>query len=387
MGSPKSYDVVVVGAGPAGSSTALFLAQSGVSVLVIEEHPVVGEPLSCAEGVDQAGLREFFSPRANWIAAEVDGAVFRTADNRSFEVRFPRVGYILERRAFDRDLAALAAQAGAEVRVGVRAVGVGGEEVVVESQAGRERIGFRVLVGADGAASRVGSWFGLKTRVPRDRLYACAQYYLAGVDSNDRLVEFLVGPEIAPGGYGWVFPKGPGCANVGVGVTPGMADHSPMWYLERLIEWRFPKAQRLARMGGVVSTGLLERFSTDRLVLVGDAARLTDPLSGAGIINAIRSGSLSAEVVAQALKELNPSAERLSRYDRVLKEKIVQELRFRERVHNLYKRLSPEDFAALIDFGLKNFADRELSEINISEIVFKIIRSGPRFWRMAHALL
>jgi digeranylgeranylglycerophospholipid reductase len=381
------YDVVVVGAGPAGSTTALFLAQAGFSVLLLEEHPMIGEPLICAEGVEQAGLKKFFSPQPNWIAAEVNGAVFRTPDNRSFRVWSTGIGYILERKAFDRDLAAQAARAGAEVRIGVRAIGRDDQRLLVRSQAGIERIGFQVLIGADGVASRVGGWFGLDTRLKRDEMYACAQSYLAGVDMEESMVEFILGPDYAPGGYAWAFPKGPGCANIGVGIVPGLGIHSPAWYLERLINWRFPKAQSLARMAGAVPIRPLRRFSSNNLILVGDAARLTDPISGAGIINAIHSARCAAEVVAQVLKDDDPSRARLDHYDALLKAELVKELSFRKKVHNIYKKFSPDDFIALMDFGLEQMAGRELSEINLSAIVLQIIRSGPRFWRLARELL
>lgn len=382
-----NYDVIVVGAGPAGSATAYFLAQAGVEVLLIERHREIGVPLMCAEGVGREGLVKFFMPEPNWIAATLHGAIFHGDDNRSFRVNFKDVGYVLERKVFDRDLAAKAANAGATVLVGVEARGVEKNTLVVREDSRTTNKKFRLLVGADGIESKVSRWLGLDSRLNRTEIHSCAQYLLGNVPIESDYVEFVVGPEIAPGGYAWIFPKGEKIANVGLGISAHKASHSPAFYLERFIENRFPHAARLERMVGAVPAKILKHFSTDNLLVVGDAARLADPISGAGIINAIHSGFLAARVATEALKKGDTSKKFLKRYDDLLKKEIANELQFRKRVRDVYLKLNKNDFKLLIDFGLKTFADKEITDIDLKSIVFDIIKSSPHFLKLAGSLL
>jgi digeranylgeranylglycerophospholipid reductase len=383
----NSYDVIVVGAGPAGSAAAYFLAQAGVDVLLLERHREIGIPLMCAEGVGKEGLIKFFAPEDKWIAASLQGAIFRSDDNRSFKINFKDVGYILERKVFDRDLAAKAAEAGAAVAVGVQARGVENNTLIVRENSQTKKIVFRLLIAADGVESRVGRWFGLNTGLDRTEIHSCAQLLLGNIDTTPDYVEFIVGTDTAPGGYAWIFPKGKNTANVGIGISAHKAVHSPAFYLERYITLRFPAAARLEKMVGAVPAKILKNFSTDRCLLVGDAARVADPISGAGIVNGIHSGFLAARVAAEALKKGNTSKKFLRRYDNLLKKEIVNELQFRKRVRDIYVKLDKNDFKLLMDFGLKTLADKEMTDIDLKAIVFEIIKSSPQLAKLAGRML
>ncbi len=381
------YDVIIVGAGPAGSSTAYFLAKAGIDVLLLERHREIGVPLMCAEGVGREGLMKLFDPEGKWIAAFLHGAVFRGDDNRWFKVNFKNVGYILERKIFDRDLATKAAQGGATVMVGIQAHGVENNSLVIQDNLQTRRLHFRILVGADGVESRVGSWLGLDTRLHRTEIHSCAQFLLGNIDIEPDCVEFIIGPDTAPGGYAWIFPKGKKTANVGLGISAHAASHSPAYYLEQFIKNRFPAAARLEKMLGAVPAKVLKNFSTGNCLLVGDAARLADPISGAGIVNALHSGYLAAQVAVEALKKGDFSRKSLSRYDERLKKEITNELQFRKRIRDIYLKMNKNDFKLLMDFGLKTLANKEMTDIDLKSIVFDIIKSSPQFLKLAGSLL
>jgi digeranylgeranylglycerophospholipid reductase len=120
-------DMVVVGAGPAGSMAAKVAAEKGLKVALLEKRQEIGDPVRCAEGVSKAGLKEMVSPDPSWISAEVKGARIYAPDGTGLVMSEDRsgseVGYVLERKIFDRALAMQAAMAGAEVMVKTRALG------------------------------------------------------------------------------------------------------------------------------------------------------------------------------------------------------------------------------------------------------------------------
>ena len=119
------YDVLIVGAGPAGTIAARTAARSGLSVCLVEKRPAVGAPVRCAEGIGKEALQEFIDPDPRWISAEMNGAAVVAPDGTKMVLESSmaggKVGYILDRKFFDRELAWQAADAGADIRVKTRA--------------------------------------------------------------------------------------------------------------------------------------------------------------------------------------------------------------------------------------------------------------------------
>jgi len=320
----RCYDVVVVGAGPGGSVSAREAAKLGLSVLLLEKRQEIGSPVRCAEGIAHELLVPFIEPDPRWISAVVSKAQITVEDAATVtEQAEGRQGYILERRVFDRVLAEEAAKAGAQVMVKTAATGLLLEDdvvrgVVARGPAGAMEIECAVVIGADGVESQVGPWAGLDTALPLKDAMACAQYLLAGIEIDSACCYYYVGQGVAPGGYAWVFPKGEGKANVGLGVQADLATDTALNYLTRFIESR----PHLARgspvtlvVGGVPVGPPLPRLVASGLMLVGDAARQVDPLTGGGIANAMLAGRLAAEVAAQAIAAGDTSAEALVSYE------------------------------------------------------------------------
>lgn len=320
-----SYDVVIVGAGPAGSTAARAAAEAGMDVLLVEKRQEIGSPVRCAEGVGHDLLTPFIEPDPRWISAEVMGARLTVSGPdhcETLEAKGGR-GYVLERRVFDRVLAEDAARAGAQVRVKTAAVGLLHEGsavrgVVLQGPGGRWEVRAEVVIAADGVESQVGYWAGLETTLLLKDAMSCAQYLLAGIDINPSRIEYYVGQGIAPGGYAWIFPKGDGIANVGLGVQADLVDEPVLNYLHRFVEshsYLSPGSPVTLVAGGVPVTLPLPRLVTDGLMLVGDAARQVDPLTGGGITNGMTAGKLAAEVAARAVATGDTSAAALSAYE------------------------------------------------------------------------
>ncbi|MGD8244292.1 MAG: geranylgeranyl reductase family protein [Anaerolineae bacterium] len=351
----RSYDVVVVGAGPAGSTAARVAAEAGLSVLLLEKRQEIGSPVRCAEGVGHDALIQFTEPDPLWIAAEVDKAEIISlvdGETRTLRAEGGR-GYVLERRVFDRVLAEQAAHAGVDVRVKTAVTGLlmdGGRVRGVSIQrgdffaGGKTEVQTSVVVAADGVEAQVGRWAGLNVQLPLRDTLVCAQYLLAGIELDPTCTRYVIGRTLAPGGYAWVFPKGEGKANVGLGVQAdlwqagGPSKATVLDALIRFIESQLALAQGcpVTLVAGNVPSALPPpRLVTDGLMLVGDAARQVDPLTGGGITNAMMAGKLAAKVAAEAIAAGDTSAEYLDRYGRAWRRdigrKMARNYRLRER--------------------------------------------------------
>ncbi|MBM4159579.1 MAG: NAD(P)/FAD-dependent oxidoreductase [Ignavibacteria bacterium] len=303
------YDVIVVGAGPAGSTAARYAAADGASVMVLEKDRDVGYPVRCAEAVSHEGVAQFIEPDPKWIAATVSKFRIVVPNGNSIVPRLDGIGYILERRIFDYELAKLAVQEGAELvtkayvydllKVNGKIEGV---RALIKDQ--KVEIRSKVVVGADGVESRVGKWAGIDTTCHIHDMESCAQVTLSGVSVEDGILDFYFGEKVAPGGYLWVFPKGRNTANVGIGISVETAkERAPVRYLEDFIEKRYPNAAVLTRIaGGVPCATTCDEIVKNNVILVGDAAHQVNPVSGGGIISGMIGGMLAGQVAAEAIR-------------------------------------------------------------------------------------
>lgn len=374
------YDVIVVGAGPAGSIAAKTLAEHGLSVLLIEKRQEIGEPVRCAEAIDVKSLSRFMEPDPRWICAKIRRAKMYSPSGSCLEFRGEDkdVAYILERKLFDRDLARMAARAGADVYTKTQATGLLVENGQVTGIVGKHmgddfEVKSRVVVAADGVESRVARWAGLNTTVRREDIGTCAQYHLVHPSVEKDCFEFYFGRKHAPGGYAWVFPKGEGEANVGLGASmSGPGCDNAHTCLKRFILWRFPGASVLQAMaGGVTITGKPSRLSSGGIVLAGDAGRLSDPVTGEGIINGMISGELAGNVIADAISRGDVSADALLPYDRAVSKCLGPVLDRNYRLKNFL--MSTSDVR--VDLGFRAAKAMRIERISTSRLAEEVFSS------------
>ncbi|WP_456483877.1 NAD(P)/FAD-dependent oxidoreductase [Methanopyrus kandleri] len=317
------FDVVVVGAGPAGSVAAWAAAEAGCDVLILERKAEIGVPKQCAEGISVRALEKVgIEPQDEWISAEVERGILSLPGGSKFEVEVE--GYVLERRVFDKWLVVRAVEAGAEVELLAHARRALLEEgrvvgVEYEGEDGVHEVRARIVIAADGIESRIGRTAGLVPQLEPHQICTCAQYEVVGDRHDPKAFVIHFDPEQIPGGYAWVFPKGENRANVGVGIrgsesSPGMA----LKTLDELVEG--PLSELVAgtpvevNVGGVPVCGPVERTYGDGILLVGDAARQVNPLTGGGLNAALICGRIAGEVAAEAIEEDDTSASFLKRY-------------------------------------------------------------------------
>ena len=325
----NDYDIVVVGAGPAGSSTARWAAKNGARVLMLEKRQEIGSPVRCGEGISRAWLDSVdLKLDSKSVACEVKGAKIISPNGTPFylseKMAGNEVGIVLDRVFFDKLLAKNAVKAGADLMLKTSVTGLLKDDgritgVKLKSYGQTREIRCGCVVGADGFESQVGRWAGINTSLaPRD-VTTCLQYRLTNIDQEHEYCQFFLG-SVAPGGYVWIFPKDEDTANVGLGVQlsklkePGEVKK----YLDRFIEKQpgLRKGRPLEVVSGAVSVcAPIDQTVTDGLILVGDSARQIDPITGGGISNSCRAGRVAGEVLAKATKEKDFSAKSLQRYE------------------------------------------------------------------------
>lgn len=290
----ETVDVLVVGLGPAGAAAAGAAARGGARVLAVDRRTIPGVPVQCAEFVPTLigqAMRGLAETRTQGIVGMTTFLPDEIDRQDSFR------GAMIDRRAFDAALVRDAEATGATCRFGVSVRALDRRGVVTLRDDGR--IDARVIVGADGPRSSVGAAVGhVNTEVAETR-----QIEVPLIGPLDTTDIFLSADMI--GGYGWLFPRGP-TANLGVGV-----DAAHRADLKRLLddlralliaEGRIGPAV-LRYTGGAIPVGgartPIARLGDRLVLLAGDAAGLTNPITGAGIASAVQSGALAGEAAAQ----------------------------------------------------------------------------------------
>src|SRR3990172_4673608 len=384
-GEMKSrYDVVVVGAGPAGSITAKTCAEGGMDVLLIEKRQEIGDPVRCAEGVGKDALIKYIQPDTRWIAAEVKGSRIIAPDGTrilmSGDAAMKDVGYTLERKVFDRVLAQRAAMAGAEVMVKTRATGlfrnngrVAGIKAMYMGDV--HEIKADIVIGADGVESKIGRWGGIDTTLKPHEIEACVQFLISNFDPGE-YSEFYLGEKYSPGGYAWIFPKGGRSANVGIGVLGSKSGNiRAISLLSKFIETYIPQGRIVEIVvGGVPVTGPIKQTVTDGLMLVGDAARQSDPLTGGGITNAMDAGKMAGEVCIKAREKGDFSVRSLKEYEDKWRSTIGKEMSKSLQVKNLLLKLTDEQLNQLAH----SLDGVDVSKMELGKLLTVLIKKNPR---------
>ena len=355
--SENQADVIVVGAGPAGSTTAYHLAQAGLDVLLLEKTAFPREKI-CGDGLTPRAVTQLVrmgidtSPEAGWLHNK---GLRILASGLQLDLDWPELaahpnyGLVRPRADFDELLARQAKQAGVRLLencnvtgpildprtsriVGVNAKLGGDREDRVETE-------FRapLVVAADGNSTRLSIAMGLHKRDDRPMGVAYRAYYKNPRHNDDYLESWLEltdakQPDRLLPGYGWIFGMGDGTSNIGLGILDtskafAKVDYRDMmrrWLAGTPAEWELTEENRTCPIrGSALPMGFNRKpHYTRGLLLVGDAGGMVNPFNGEGIAYAMESGELAARVIAQAKARTGTYARELalSDYPRILSE-------------------------------------------------------------------
>jgi len=305
------YDVIVVGAGPAGSTAAKYAAANGAEVLLIDKKKDIGSPIQCGGLLPHSSeLREML-PDADKLDELIPrrGEFIHTT-TECMEIVPPHgkakmieVGAdIIDRKSFDKFLAREAARAGADLLVWTRVTDLHGATVSVSGFDGEKEIAAKAVIGADGPTSIIARKSGLVSKMD---LGPAFEYEVVNADIDDDVVEIHFGNRIAPGGYAWVIPLGGDKAHIGVGIRQGFSSEKVTIkaYLDRFMAEhtdKFRDAEVTSIISGSVPTGgAPPKTCTDCVLLAGDAAGHVMATNGGGVPLAMLAGKIGGETAAE----------------------------------------------------------------------------------------
>ena len=329
------YDIVVIGGGPGGAVAAKTCAEKGLNVLLIEKRSKIGDPVRCGELIPGYILKEFdigikdcYNEASNfeWVSPEKQ------------KVCFNFLCYMLDRRVFDSDLVSRAEDAGADVWLKSRASGlIPGERegksvfsgIKISKYGENVDVRADIIVAADGVESQVGRMAGIDTSLKLKDIASAAAAVVKGVNTEEGVLKNYYLRDFAPG-YLWIFPKGENKANVGVGFLP-TKKIKPItllkYYMKKMVELREGKICYYTS-GGVPMALRLEKLFFKNILFVGDAARLSDPISGAGLSQAMVSGKLAADTAVKSIEYDDVNI--LKNYDWQWERKIYESWQFEQ---------------------------------------------------------
>ncbi len=361
----EDAEVIVVGAGPAGSTAATYLARAGLDVLLLEKSTFPREKV-CGDGLTPRGVKQLIDlgvdtrEEAGWLhnrGLRVVGGNVRLELDWPDLATFPPYGVVRPRQDFDEMLAKIAQQAGARLYEQTNVTGAlveNGRIVGVTAKAGPDKqpVTYRapIVVGCDGVSARLALSVGIQKDDAKPMGVAVRRYYASPRTKDDYLESHLelwdrTNDVLLPG-YGWIFGMGDGTVNVGLGILStskayGTTDYRALlrsWLDGTPEEWGFREENATSRIGGAALPMGLNRKPHYRngLLLVGDAGGMVNPFNGEGIGYAMESARIAAESVVQALARTGQARERaLNGYP----VRIEQALGSYYRLGNVFSRL------------------------------------------------
>jgi geranylgeranyl reductase family protein len=363
--------VLIVGAGPAGSLSAIHIAENGYDVLLVEEHMAAGFPVQCAGLISSdcyRKLRQFVSSKCH--VNDIKGAFFFAPDGDYIGLKGKSEAVVVERKILDAELLRKASER-AEIKLKTRFILVDDGKALVRGLAGEEFIEYDLLIGADGAYSAVAKQFGFK----RPQILSAVQMECEFEAVDENMVELYFGKKYSDCFFGYAVPVDGDTARIGV-----VSKENPMLYFKNLIE-KHPSVSRRIKgkivevNAGAIPIGLVE-FVKDNVALIGDSAGMVKPYTGGGIYYHL--------IASEVLGEMFPN---LEAYQREYKKKMKREYGVGMKLFKLYSILSDEDYVNLVkigkDEGLEEIAknlhmDSPSSLLKILPKLLKVVSVNPK---------
>ncbi|HEX7627752.1 MAG TPA: NAD(P)/FAD-dependent oxidoreductase [Candidatus Methanoperedens sp.] len=374
-----NYDVVVVGAGPAGAIAAKYAAINGAKTLLIEEHASIGSPVQCTGLISTKALKECELGEGNFVLSKIRGAFVYAPNGEEACIKGKDVkAYVIDRKMFDRALVELSLDNGVDILLKTRFIGMDTGKISVISNGEKKEISGDIIIAADGIQSCVGRAAGL----PRcEKFLSGIQFEAPYIPKDPEYVEIFTGNEIAPGFFGWAVPFS-GMARIGLARNPGLP---ASYYLEKLLQHpivasRF-RGSRTEHVVGGIPLGPPRKTVSKNVMLTGDAAGQVKPTSGGGIYMGAVCAKIAGEVAARACRKECT----LSEYEKKWRSSIGRELEIGMRIHKSIGKLSDENLNEFITFLNKPEIRELISEYgdmdHPSVLLQKLMKTGNK-WQL-----
>ena len=338
----RSADLVIAGAGPGGLYAAVQALKRGLSVHIFDKKNVVGIPVKCGEYFPVRKEMEYLLPSAGEYMHVFDVPpeavvnscrTIRVFSPRGREFEFDFEAYVLDRTRLEQGMAQKVVDLGGTIELGfsVDLIKHGGELLVGKN--GSDGVKAKVVIAADGFPSTVAKSAGILTNdyMTPNNIAINYEYLMSELGVDQSVTEMYFGTKFAPGGYGWIIPKGNGTANVGIGIRTSYSQRNEgKSYLEFFLEKCSLTKAKLegGKPGPMIADvlpvdGPIERTFSDHVMAVGDAAAMVMPTNGGGISTAMITGEIAGQVAADHLQDGLP----LSEYERCWKQVMGKEMR------------------------------------------------------------
>jgi digeranylgeranylglycerophospholipid reductase len=338
---PKEVDLVVAGAGPGGLYAAVQALKLGLSVHVFDKKSVIGVPVKCGEYFPVGKEMAYLLPSAGDYMhvfdvpkESVDNTckTIRVISPRGSEYEFDFEAYILDRTKLEQNMARMVEQLGGTVQLQTPVDLFAKNGSLLVGRTRNESVSAKVVIAADGFPSKVAKSAGILTDdyMTPNNIAINYEYLMTGLPVDQSVTEMYLGTEFAPGGYGWIIPKGNGAANVGIGIRTSYSKRNDgKSYLQFFLDQCSLTKQKLegGKPGPMIADvlpvdGPLPRTYSEHVMAVGDAAAMVMPTNGGGIATAMITGEIAGRVAADHLQKEAP----LSEYEKEWKKAMGKEM-------------------------------------------------------------
>ena len=354
----RTVDVVVVGAGPGGLYAALEALKRGLTVHIFDKKDVIGVPVKCGEYFPVKREMNYLLPNAGEYMHVFD-VPQETVDNvcktirvispRGREYEFDFEAYVLDRTVLEQYVGNQVVKLGGtiELKAPVDLFTDNGELFVGKNKA--DGVKAKVVIAADGFPSKVAKSAGIPTEdyMTPNNVAINYEYLMSNLSVDQGVTEMYLGTDFAPGGYGWIIPKGNRTANVGIGIRTSFSKRNDgRGYLEFFLnQCPLTKAKLEGGKPGPMIADVLpvdgpfQRTYSDHVMAVGDAAGMVMPTNGGGIATAMITGEIAGQVAADHIQK----GVSLSEFERIWKQVMGREMYVSTKLRRLADRFMGND--------------------------------------------
>ena len=383
-----SYDIVVVGAGPAGSSAAFSAAKLGHRVALLEKEETIAQTVRTSGVTWMDSIKEFEIPEYCYNPVKNYG--FCSPGNEVIISSEVAMAAVLDVRKTYRWLAEKAKKQDVEIYTNTTVTSAirGTHGITLNTTSSKEEINFhaKIVIDASGFQTIVAKSLRLVTQWKR--FGAGAEYEVEVENADPHTWWLMVGQDYSPAGYAWIFPMGGKIVRIGVGVGKPESNVDPTQRLEQIMEKRLGPISRLGKItqiefhyGLIPNDGLSRKTVYDNLILVGDTAGQANPLVLEGIRYAIRFGRVAGETAANAILSGDLSEKALISYEENWKKAIQSKINSASKVQSRWIGLSDQEWDKELDIikelSIDEFLDFIKADFSLSSII-KMAVSHPK---------